>query len=390
MRTRRTCVRRFALGLRAAKGLGLAARLLAAGARLLAAGALLLASGARAGEPPVVNVYNWADYIGRDTLAAFEKETGIRVNYDTYESSEIVEAKLLTGATGYDVVVHGGQYSARLIPIGVFRALDKSRLSSWQYLDPAVLRILEHYDPGNVYAAPYMWGSTGFAYDADLVKARIPDAPVESGAMLFDPAVLAKLADCGVSFLDSPTDVIPMALVYLGHDANSTDPEQLLAAEKLLAAVRPYVKYFSSTRLLNDLPNHEVCVAMSWSGEYALARERAAEAGVEVNLAYSVPREGSVFWFDGIFIPADAPHPENAHRFIDFLLRPKVIAAITNETRYANAVPASRPFLLPEIFADPAIYPTPEIVKLLQLTHTLPPKTERLRTRAFARVKAGL
>jgi len=383
-------VRRFALGLRAAKGLGLAARLLAAGALLLAAGALLLASGARAGEPPVVNVYNWADYIGRDTLAAFEKETGIRVNYDTYESSEIVEAKLLTGATGYDVVVHGGQYSARLIPIGVFRALDKSRLSSWQYLDPAVLRILEHYDPGNVYAAPYMWGSTGFAYDADLVKARIPDAPVESGAMLFDPAVLAKLADCGVSFLDSPTDVIPMALVYLGHDANSTDPEQLLAAEKLLAAVRPYVKYFSSTRLLNDLPNHEVCVAMSWSGEYALARERAAEAGVEVNLAYSVPREGSVFWFDGIFIPADAPHPENAHRFIDFLLRPKVIAAITNETRYANAVPASRPFLLPEIFADPAIYPTPEIVKLLQLTHTLPPKTERLRTRAFARVKAGL
>jgi putrescine transport system substrate-binding protein len=352
--------------------------------------ALLLAAVAGAGEPPVVNVYNWADYIGRDTIAAFEKETGIRVNYDTYESSEIVEAKLLTGATGYDVVVHGGQYSARLIPIGVFRALDKSRLPSWQHLDPAVLRILEHYDPGNVYAAPYMWGSTGFAYDADLVKQRLPDAPLDSGRMLFDPAVLAKLADCGVSFLDSPTDVIPMALVYLGHDANSTDRGELLAAEKLLAAARPYVKYFSSTRLLNDLPNHEVCVAMSWSGEYALARERAAEAGVLVNLAYSVPREGSVFWFDGIFVPADAPHPENAHRFIDFLLRPKVIAAITNETRYANAVPASNAFLEPEILSDPAIYPTPEIVKRLQLTHTWPPKTERLRTRAFARVKAGL
>jgi len=352
----------------------------------------LAGAGARvaAAEPPVVNVYNWADYIGSGTLAAFEAETGIHVRYDTYESSEIVEAKLLTGATGYDVVVHGGQYSARLIPLGIFRPLDRSRLPSWQLLDPAVLRILEHYDPGNLYAAPYMWGSTGFAYDVDLVKQRIPDAPVDSGAMLFDPAVLAKLADCGVSFLDSPSDVIPMALVYLGHDANSTDPDQLRAAEALLAAVRPYVRYFSSTRLLNDLPNREVCVAMSWSGEYALARERAAEAGVDIHLAYTVPREGSVFWFDGIFIPADAPHPENAYRFIDFLLRPQVIAAISNETRYANAVLASQPFLDPGILADPAIYPTPAVVRRLQLTQTLPPKTERLRTRAFARVKAGL
>jgi putrescine transport system substrate-binding protein len=356
----------------------------------LALAASLLAAPAGAEEPPVVNVFNWADYIGSGTLEAFERETGIRVNYDTYESSEIVEAKLLTGKTGYDVVVHGGQYSARLIPLGIFLPLDKSRLPSWQNLDPAVLRILENYDPGNVYAAPYMWGSTGFAYEADLVKERIPDAPIDSGRMLFDPAVLAKLADCGVSFLDSPTDVIPMALVYLGYDANSTDPEELRRAEEMLAAVRPYIKYFSSTRLLNDLPNREVCVAMSWGGEYALARERAAEAGVQVNLAYSVPREGSVFWFDGIFIPADAPHPENAYRFIDFLLRPQVIAAITNETRYANAVVAARPFLDPEILADPAIYPTPPIVRLLQLELILPPKTERLRTRAFARVKAGL
>src|SRR5262249_10661615 len=233
----RSRARRLPHGPRAAAGLLLAA--------------LFCAARAAAGVPPIVNVYNWADYIGSGTLEAFEKETGIHVNYDTYESSEIVEAKLLTGKTGYDVVVHGGQYSARLIPLGIFLPLDKSRLSSWQYLDPAVLRILENYDPGNVYAAPYMWGSTGFAYEADLVKARIPDAPVASGRMLFDPAVAAKLADCGISFLDSPTDVVPMALVYLGYGANSTDPEQLAAAERLLAAVRPYVKYFSSTRLLN-------------------------------------------------------------------------------------------------------------------------------------------
>lgn len=361
--------------------------------RHLVASALALAlSGppdVAAAEAPVVNVYNWADYIGAETLAAFEAETGIRVHYDTYESSEIVEAKLLTGATGYDVVVHGGQYSARLIPLGIFRPLDRRLITSWKHLDPAVLKILENYDPGNVYAAPYMWGSTGFAYNVDLVKERIPDARVESGALIFDPAMMAKLADCGVSFLDSPTDVIPMALVYLGYDANSIEPKELQAAEEMLLAVRPFVKYFSSARILNDLPNREVCVAMSWSGEYAIARERAAEAGVEIDLAYSVPTEGSVFWFDGFFIPADAPHPENAHRFIDYILRPSVIAGISNETRYANAVPASNPLLEPEILSDPAIYPTESVVRRLQLTHTLPPKIERLRTRAFARVKAG-
>jgi putrescine transport system substrate-binding protein len=351
--------------------------------------ALSGAPGARAGEAPVVNVYNWVDYIGAQTVADFEAETGIRVNYDIYESSEIVEAKLLTGATGYDVIVHGGQYSARLIPLGIFRPLDRSLLPSWKHVDPKVLAILENYDPGNVYAAPYMWGSTGFAYNVDLVKQRIPDAPIGSGAMIFDPRIIAKLADCGVSFLDSPTDVIPMALVYLGFDANSTDPEEIRAAEAMLLSVRPFVKYFSSARILNDLPNKEVCVAMSWSGDYAVARERSAEAGVEIDLAYTVPAEGSVFWFDGLFIPADAPHPENAHRFIDYLLRPEVIAAISNQTRYANAVTASQPFLDSDILSDPAIYPTEEVVRRLQLTHTLPPKIERLRTRAFARVKAG-
>src|SRR5262245_25801855 len=368
--------RRLAPGPRAATAAGLAA--------------FLLGAGAGAGEPPVVNVYNWADYIGSGTIAAFEAETGIHVNYDTYESSEIVEAKLLAGSTGYDVVGHGGEYSARLIPLGIFLPLDKNRLSSWKYLDPEVLRVLSGYDPGNVYAAPYMWGSTGFAYNVDMVRERIPDAPVDSGAMIFDPRLMARLADCGVSFLDSPTDVIPMALVYLGHDANSTDPEHLRAAEELLRAVRPYVKYFSSARMLNDMPTREVCVAMSWSGDYATARGRAAEAGIEIDLAYTVPKEGSVSWFDALFIPADAPHPENAHRFIDFVLRPEVIAQITNETRYANAVPAARPFTEPDILADPAIYPTESVIRLLQLNRILPPKIERLRTRAFARVKAGM
>jgi putrescine transport system substrate-binding protein len=341
-------------------------------------------------EEPVLNVYNWADYIGPTTLADFEAETGIHVNYDTYDSSEIVEAKLLAGSTGYDVVVHGGQYASRLIPLGLFRPLDRSRIAHWDELDPMVLSKLAEYDPGNVYAAPYMWGSTGIAYNVDMIRARMPDAPVDSGDMIFDPQVVSKFADCGVSLLDSPTDVIPMALVYLGRDGNSTDPEDLQAAEKMLAAVRPYIKYFSSTRMLVDMPNEEICVAMSWSGDYAVARNRAAEAGLHLNLAYTVPKEGSFFWFDGMFIPVDAPHPENALRFIDFVLRPRVIAAISNQTGYANALRSARPFLAPGVLNDPAIYPTPQIVSLLEMVHTLPPKTERLRTRAFAYFKAGM
>lgn len=350
----------------------------------------MLVSVAASSEPPVVNVYNWADYIGPTTLADFEAETGIRVNYDEYDSSEIVEAKLLAGSTGYDVVVHGGQYASRLIPLGIFQPLDRSRLPSWPDLDPEVIEKLAVYDPGNVYAAPYMWGSTGFAYNVEMIRERMPDAPLDSGAMIFDPKVVSKFADCGVSFLDSPTDVIPMALVYLGLDGNSTNPDDIHAAEVMLSSVRRYIRYFSSTRILSDMPNDEICVAMSWSGDYAVARERAAEAGIQIDLAYSVPKEGSFFWFDGFFIPSDAPHPDAAMRFIEFMLRPKVVAAVSNQTRYANAVLTARPFVAPDILSDPAVYPDRRVLARLGLLRSLPPKVERGRTRAFARFKAGM
>jgi putrescine transport system substrate-binding protein len=215
-----------------------------------------------------------------------------------------------------------------------------------------------------------MWGSTGFAYNVEMIREHLSEAPVGSGEMIFDPEVVARLAQCCVSFLDSPTEVIPMALVYLGRDANSIDSGDLRAVETLLRSVRPLIKYFSSTRMLMDLPNQEVCVAMSWSGDYARARANAAEAGIDVDLAYTVPSEGSVSWFDFLVIPADAPHPDNAHRFIDFLLRPEVIAAISNE--------------------DPAIYPPPEVIERLHSTRNLAPKQERLRTRVWARFKAGM
>jgi putrescine transport system substrate-binding protein len=343
-----------------------------------------------AGDDRIVNVYSWADYIGPTTLEDFERETGIKVNYDTYDSSETVDTKLLAGSTGYDVVFHDMPYSARLIPIGIYKPLDRTRIPNWAGLDPKILEIYAKYDPGNRHGAPYTWGSTGFAYNVDLIRARMPDAPVTSGRMLFDPAIVSRFADCGVSFLDSPTDVVPMALAYLGYSVDTADPRELEEAERVLKSVRPYVRYFSSAKMLIDLPNSETCVAMSWSGDYATARTRAREAGVDINLAYEVPSEGSIGWYDGMFIPADAPHPDTAYAFLDFILRPDVIAAITNFIDYANAVPASDPMVKPEILSDPAVYPTPEILATLQPKMTLPPKVERLRTRIMARVKTGL
>jgi putrescine transport system substrate-binding protein len=351
---------------------------------------LLFALGAAAAEKPVVNVYNWADYIGPHTLENFEREFGIRVNYDTYDSSEIVDTRLLAGHSGYDVVFHAAAFSHRLLPVGIFLELDKSRLPNWRHLDPALLRKFGAFDPGLRYGVPYMWGTLGFTYNVDMVKARMPDAPLDSAAFLLDPRVIARFEDCGVSLLDSPTDVIPATMLYLGRPPNSVSEADLDAAERTLGAIRPYVRYFDSTKMLLDLPNREVCVAMTWSGDYAVASRRAAEAGAPINLAYSVPREGVPVWMDAIYIPADAPHPDNAHKFINFLLRPEVIAAITNFTGYANCNRDATPLVEPDIRNDPAIYPDDEVIARLHAVTVLPPKLERRRSRTWTRVKTGL
>lgn len=343
-----------------------------------------------ANEPPVLNVYNWADYIHPDTIPNFEREFGIYVNYDMYDSTEVVEAKMLAGSTGYDVVVHSLRYSARLIPIDVYQPLDRSRLPLWDNLDPWVLDVVAKYDPGNRHGMPYMWGSTGWSYNVDMILERMPDAPLDSGDMLFKPEVVSRFADCGVTILDEPTDVIPMVMLYLGHDANSMEAEHIAEVEAVLKSVRPYIKYFSSAKMINDLPNEEVCLAMSWSGDYAQAQQRAREVGIDINLAYSTPKEGTVIWFDALFIPTDAPHPDNAHKFLNYLLRPEVIAAISDETRYANANRASLPFMLPEVANDPAAYPPPEELQQLNAGIIFGPKLERRRTRAWSRIKTGL
>jgi len=366
--------------------------LLLAGAGILSGLAACNGKGltAAGSEEKVLNVYNWADYIAEDTISNFEKEYGIRVNYDVYDSTEVVEAKLLAGNTGYDVVVHSVRYSARLIPVGVYRPLDLSKLPLWSNLDPWVLGVMNGYDPGNRYGMPYMWGSTGYAVNVDMIRERMPDAPLGSGAMLFDPEIVSHFADCGVTLLDEPTDVIPLVLQYLGLDPNSMKQVDIDKAEAQLKLVRPYIRYFSSSRMINDLPNSELCIAMSWSGDYAQAMNRAKEVGAEVKLAYYVPQEGTVFWFDAAFIPADARHPDNAYLFLNYLMRPKVIADISNLTRYANANLASFPYMLPEVVNDPAAYPPLPDREQAQIGYIFGPKDERRRTRAWSRVKTGL
>jgi putrescine transport system substrate-binding protein len=343
-----------------------------------------------AAEEPVLNVYSWADYIAPETIGDFEAEFGIEVNYDTYDSSETVEARVLSGRTGYDVVDLAYYNASRVIPAGVFQPLDRGRLPLWGNLDRWVLETVAAYDPGNRFGVPYMWGSTGFAYNRRLVDKYFPGAPVDSADMLFDPDVVSRLSACGVTWLDEPSDVIPMALIYLGLDPNSMAAEDLARAEAQLKSVRPHVRYFSSTRMMIDMPNEDVCVAMSYAGDYAQARARAQEVGVDVPLRYTAPREGSTLWADGMFIPRDAPHPGNAHLFLNYLLRPKVIARITNFIHYSNANAAAEPFVDPAILADPAVYPGHDARDRLHHRLAFGPKQERQRMRMWSRVKTGL
>lgn len=338
----------------------------------------------------VVNVYNWADYIAPDTIRNFEREHGIRVNYDVYDSSEVVDAKLLAGQSGYDVVFHSHQFATRLVPLGIFRRLDMDRLENTRHLDDDILQKIRMYEEIEGYSVPYMWGSTGYAYNADMVRERVPDLAMDSANVLFDPEIVSQLADCGVSLLDSPADVIPMVLAYLGREPNAVDAESLAAAEAQLDLIRPYVRYFSSTKMISDLPNREVCVAMSWSGDYAQAATRARQAGIDIDLRYTMPREGSGLWVDGMFIPSDAPNVDEAYLFIDYILRPEVTASISNFVFYANANKDATPLLDPEVAENPGIYPDEAAWELLYPVYFGEPRQERLRTRLWARIKSGI
>ncbi len=357
-------------------------------ASLLGAGLVPMA-GAAAAEDKRLFIYNWADFIGPNTIAKFEKLTGIKVTYDVYDAEETMEARLMAGSSGYDLVSASTDFFSREIKAGVYVPLDKSRLSNWKNLDPRILAMQETYDPGNEHAVPYLHSINGFAYNIDMVKARMPNAPVDSMDMLFDPAVVSKFADCGVTFLDSAEDVLQLALRYLGLDPNTTRAEDFRAAQVMLLKVRPYIRTFDSVEYMNGLANKEVCVAMSWSSDYAMSRARARAVGVTVDLAFTIPKEGANQTFSAFLIPEGALHPAAAYRFIDFLLRPEVIAEITNSIYYGNDNIASRSLVDPRILADVTLYPTLEIEKRLYRSAEVTAATERIRTRTWTRIKTA-
>jgi len=338
----------------------------------------------------VVNVYNWADAVVPGVIEQFESETGIRVNYDTYATSATIDVKLLTGNSGYDVVFHDNLLASRLIDIGVYQKIDPGKLPNLKNLDPAIMRQLDIYEAVRGYNTPFHWGTTGFTWNVELVRERLPDQPMDTAAILFDPDIVSKLADCGVSFFDSVTSLLPMALAYLGLDPNAVDDESLAAVQEMLLEVRPYVRYFSNEKFLSDIPNEELCVAMSWSGDYANAIQRAKEAGVDISLEYSIPKEGAGIWIDGIYIPADASHVDNAHVFMNFLMRGDIAFGNANYSNYATPNAAAMLMLSEETRNNPAIYPDDEAMSRTFRTDPHGPAEERARTRVLARVKSGL
>jgi putrescine transport system substrate-binding protein len=342
------------------------------------------------GMPQKLNIYNWADYIHPDAITRFEEEFGIDITYDIYDSSEIVDTKLMTGRSGYDVVVHAASFTARLATVGIFHPVDFNKLPNWHHLDPNLIRRADEKYSNGLQGVPFFWGTTGITYNVDLIKERMPNAPLDSSALIFDPEIISQFTDCGISFLDDPTSVIPMAMMYLGYPANSVDLQQLKEVETLVKAVRPYITYFSSTKMLLDLPSEEVCIAMSWSGDYSVASNRAKEAGIDINLDYIIPKEGGGMWFDNMYIPEDAPHRENAYLFLNYMLRPEVIAASTDYIGYANANSSATPLVNPNLAANVAIYPDTETLQRLQTTEVLAPKEERKRSRTWTKIKTGL
>ena len=374
------------------------AQLRARGAPAVATGVALLLAGCGGGrndaapvsQDKVVNLYNWGDYMDPSIIPAFEKEYGIRVTYDVYDSDEILETKLLAGHSRYDVVVPSAYFLEHEIKAGVYRKLDKRQLPNLKNVDAEVMNGLAAYDPGNQYAVGYMWlSTTGIGYNVSAIRARMPAAPVDSWRMFFDPAVLARFQDCGVAMLDAPINVVGAALAYLGKNPNSESPQDLAAAERLLYAVRPFVRSVNSAQYYGDLANADLCLVLGWSGDVITSRERAREAGKSVTLAFSIPREGTVSNFDVLAIPAGAAHPDNAHLFINYLLRPEVAAKNTNTLMYANSVmTASLPMLTETVRNDPVIYPPAAVRARLVPSRAKSPGYTRLLMHMWTRFKS--
>jgi putrescine transport system substrate-binding protein len=355
---------------------------------LSAVAAAALASAAQAQER-VVNVFNWSDYIDDTIIEDFTKETGIKVVYDVFDSNEMVETKLLAGGSGYDVVVPTANFLARQIEAGVFQKLDKAKLTNLGNEWDVIAKRVAVYDPGNAYSVNYMWGTTGIGYNEKKVQDALGLDTVDSWDVFFKPENLAKLADCGVYVLDSPTDIIPTALAYLGLDPNSKSADDFAKAEALLMSIRPFIRKFHSSEYINALANGDICLAVGYSGDIFQARDRAAQADQGVVVGYSVPKEGAQMWFDQMAIPADAPHVAEAHEFINFMLRPEIAAKASNFVFYANGNKASQEFIDKEILDDPAIYPNEATLAKLFTVVPYDPRTQRTVTRIWTKIVTG-
>jgi putrescine transport system substrate-binding protein len=340
-------------------------------------------------EDKVLNVLNWSDYIAPDTLAKFEAETGIKVNYDVFDSNEVLETKLLTGRTGYDVVVPTDYFLERQAKQGILLPLDKSKLPNLKNVDPVALRQLDGADPGNRFGVPYASVLTGIGYNVAKVRAALGSTPVDTWAILFDPKYASKLKDCGLTVLDQEGEVIFSTKLFLGLDTTSERREDLDAAEALLLKVRPYIRYFHSSQYINDLANGEICIALSWSGDVLQARDRAAEAGRPIDIAFVVPKEGALRSFDMLAIPADAPHPDNAHKFINFLLREDISAKFTEFRKFPTGNVAAMKLVDPALLKDPMLYPPSDVVDRLKPHRAESLTYARFANRAWTRIRTG-
>ena len=347
------------------------------------------ATTAAAPEEKAVNILNWSDYIAGTTVADFEKATGIEVTYDVFDSNEVLETKLLAGRSGYDIVVPTAPFLERQIKAGVFLPLDKSKLPNLENMDPDIMQRVAAHDPGNQYSLPYLWGTVGLGYNPEQVKRALGTDTIDSWAAIFEPANAARLAKCGIALLDSPTDVFGSVLIHKGLDPNSEKPGDLAVFEETMLKVRPHIRYFHSSQYINDLASGEICVALGWSGDVLQARDRGAAAQNPVTVRYAIPKEGAINYFDMLAIPADAPHPDNAHAFLNFLMDPEVIAKVTNKVRFANANSASLPFVDESIRNDPNIYPGAEVRARLHPDLVETQAFSRDLNRAWTRIRSG-
>ena len=342
-----------------------------------------------AGGGKVLNLYIWSDYLAANTLPDFEKQTGIKVHVAYFDANETLETKLLAGSSGYDIVVPTASYFERQIKAGVYLTLDKSKLPNLKNMDPQLMAKVALHDPGNAHGIIYMWGTNGIGYNEKMVKELMPDAPLDSWRMVFDPAVASKVAKCGISVLDSPAEMMRAVYSYLGKDPNSQNPDDLAQAEAVLLKIRPYIRNINSSEYIEALANGDLCIAVGYNGDVMQARDRAREANKGIDIKYAVPKEGSILWFDMLAIPKDAPDPDSAYAFMNYIMTPQVIADISNFKRYANGNAASQPLVSASVKDDPGIYPPPEQRQKLAVQLADSADQTRAITRVWQKFKTG-